>query len=451
MRVIAFLFAFTISTNLIFSEGGSYPEFYVVGQKAYLHDSISAFCIDASTKELVWKITPKLAENFPEEFAQYNFAGVNRIFLYSDFLYINTCDQRLIRAHKLTGEIIDEPVFKNLILTYPIIEGDIAYFGGNEFSLFAYSLTSNEYVWKYLIGANSTNSLLLGKYLYFGAEDRNFYALDKKYGTMQWVQNLISKPNTKPVASKNRIYAGGVDGTLYCIDPDNGGIYWRTKNPPHWGEELNPLLAGDNIIIKYDSLAVMAISIKRLEAVGEWFGENIEGKSLLLADSLLLFFGGSKLFKGNAFTFESYNALELGTDELSVPVIENNYYYFLSHNKLFRVNLTSNSNGQIYDYSDNSIIDSKLFAPDDDQLKSVFANLTFSDEARAIGANGKVIVRCLLAPEGNIVYKYVFKSEHELLAKLCLEALDKTKVLPVKSKGGKRAKWLEIPFLFRFK
>lgn len=450
MKRLVFYALLLFSGSYLWANGGAYPDFYVIGGNAYFHDSVTVFCVDVKTQKFVWQLRPQVKGEFPKDYSKYNFCGVNRIFPSNEYIYVNTYDKRMLVCEKLTGYVAAEPEFDNLIMTYPIIEDSVIYFGGKECSVYAYNLHNLKQIWRYQIGANATNSLFSNKYLYFGANDRNFYAVDKKFGSQQWLQSFISIPKTRPVMNQKRMFMGGLDGTLYCLDPDNGGIYWQTKNPAYWGEDINPLIAGENVIVKYDTTAVMAVSVKRMEAVGEWFGSRIDGKSLMIKDSILYFVGGDTLYRGNAYTLEQLKPYSLETSNISVPVISGDKMYFKSKNKLWVIDLNTQYTEKIFDYGIYQHIKNNIQEAGESQLQAVFKNVVYTDEARAAGASGQVIVMAFVDKSGKILYRFVSETDSEILSKICLDAVDKTSKLKLESEPQGDGLWIAIPFVFRF-
>jgi outer membrane protein assembly factor BamB len=109
----------------------------------------------------------------------------------------------------------------------PVIVNDVLYIGST-FGVFALNAQTGKEIWRF-----QTNSFvksvpaISNGVLYFGAEDKKFYAIDAKDGTLKWKNDTSMGGYTaSAVVVDNIVYAIPKDGTFYAFDASNGEIIW---------------------------------------------------------------------------------------------------------------------------------------------------------------------------------------------------------------------------------
>ncbi len=68
--------------------------------------------------------------------------------------------------------------------------------------------------------------IVKGETVYFGSNDKNFYALDAKSGYMRWIFPTKNKVNSVPYIYDETVYFGSNDGNVYAVDIEDGKELW---------------------------------------------------------------------------------------------------------------------------------------------------------------------------------------------------------------------------------
>ncbi len=190
------------------------------------------------------------------------------------------------------------------IVSSPIIEGNIVYFGSNDSTLYAVDLASGNEKWKFSIKGQVKSSPLVeensvyfaggdgitysldkntGKVnwqfqtmgetlyklysyadyyhsspvfadglIYFGSGDGNIYALNAASGEKAWSYKTGEVVHSKPCIYNGKLYAGSFDGNLYALDLKDGRLVWKFKSVGHrffpLGEMQGSPVAGDGLV-----------------------------------------------------------------------------------------------------------------------------------------------------------------------------------------------------------
>jgi TonB family protein len=453
IRFITFIEILIAINCKLFALGGAYPEFFIKDGKAFLQNKSVIFCVNLSTKQLIWKYQPRLHILLPDSVQDFNFTGIDNFNISGNKLFLGTNEGWLLVMSQSDGSLISEYCLKNRILTLPIINYDKLYFGGVNNSLYCYDLNMKDTLWSYHTFGEITNSLLLyNNYLCFGSKDKYFYAVDTSNGKYKWKKEAYSSLKTCPVLYNGHIFIGSDDGTIYNVDPDNGGEYWHSMNGTNFGEDVFPVIVYDDVIYKHTTEGLVSANIKRLEGRFLFEGGNISPKTVLARDSALYYVGDSILYSANAVSGIRYQSVNLKDTNISVPIIEGSYYYYLAGNKLKRLNLDDSSIETIFDFNClNNDENEKVVTASQENLNETFKNISYPEEARTKNIEGKVIIRCLIDESGNKLCKYVEYSDNDLLAEEALSAVNKTNYSPQEINGIKVKIWLEISVIFGLK
>src|SRR5207253_46217 len=82
--------------------------------------------------------------------------------------------------------------------------------------------------------------VVAGDRVYFGARDGHVYCVERGEGTLVWKRDLGSPVVTMPAVTRcpmcrtlTAVYAAGSGGTLACLDPDTGAVYWTFDVSKH--------------------------------------------------------------------------------------------------------------------------------------------------------------------------------------------------------------------------
>ena len=111
----------------------------------------------------------------------------------------------------------------------PVIVNDVLYIG-TTFGIHALDVRTGQQLWTYHTnGFVNSVPAVSNDVVYFGADDRKFYALNAINGTLLWVNDTAMDGYTASAAiANNMVYAMPKDGSFYAFDLSNGKIIWYT-------------------------------------------------------------------------------------------------------------------------------------------------------------------------------------------------------------------------------
>ena len=142
--------------------------------------------------------------------------------------------------------------------TTPVIREGIAYFGDLSHQLHAVSLSNCRPVWDApakLGGAIVAPPVIVGRRLYMGAFDREFYAVDAATGASERLFEAGGWFWGAAATDGARLYVPNMDGNIYAYDVSAGRVVWTYPG----GEERNepvlaaPAVVGDSLVYASDS------------------------------------------------------------------------------------------------------------------------------------------------------------------------------------------------------
>ncbi len=141
----------------------------------------------------------------------------------------------------------------------PIIVNDVLYVGSN-YGIHAIDAKTGRELWR-----NQTNGFVKSAptvadgVLYIGADDRRFYAMDIKDGTMKWIyKNATNGYTSSPIVVNNLAYEGSKDGSFYAFDVRNGEPSWQIltgkviESSPAMGDGIIVFGTNGGVIIAID-------------------------------------------------------------------------------------------------------------------------------------------------------------------------------------------------------
>jgi outer membrane protein assembly factor BamB len=125
----------------------------------------------------------------------------------------------------------------NPVTGSPAIDGNVVYIGNGSGKVMAIELDNGKLLWTTEIAKTyiETKPLLDKTKIFFGAWDTNFYALNKKDGTLNWKWNNgntrmhFSPAAVLPISSGNKIFIVAPDRYWTALDKKSGKVIWRTN------------------------------------------------------------------------------------------------------------------------------------------------------------------------------------------------------------------------------
>ncbi|WP_372368935.1 PQQ-binding-like beta-propeller repeat protein [Candidatus Uabimicrobium sp. HlEnr_7] len=120
----------------------------------------------------------------------------------------------------------------------PIEENGVLYIATAQGAVHAYNYINRTKLWSFQVektkvSKNNKNKLniyssptIAGKFLYFGSENGNFYALDKNTGEEIWKFSTGGFISSSPLVNEHLCYFGSSDSKLYCLNRFSGELIW---------------------------------------------------------------------------------------------------------------------------------------------------------------------------------------------------------------------------------
>lgn len=129
----------------------------------------------------------------------------------------------------------------------PVVADGVAYFGSLDHSVYAVRIEDGTEIWRFSAGgAITATPVVANGRVYVGSFDSIFYAIDAQTGDEVWRFEGASKWFWGgAVATRDSIYAPSLDGNLYALDINSGGLRWTLRTDgPIVG---SPAVVGDRI------------------------------------------------------------------------------------------------------------------------------------------------------------------------------------------------------------
>jgi len=197
---------------------------YIAGENGY------ARCLSPQTGKVIWKTfmggigrgtlpgsngsetSPAIADG---EYYSVNYHGV---------MYCLDTATGEIKWKANTGDDTDAS---------PVIDGDFIYVAAEEKSsyLFCFSRAEGREVWRY--GGNKrgywSTPAVVNKRVYIGGDDGKLHCVDAESGKAIWTFQTKQAIWSSPCVVDGKVIFGSRDGNLYIIDADTGAELWKQR------------------------------------------------------------------------------------------------------------------------------------------------------------------------------------------------------------------------------
>jgi outer membrane protein assembly factor BamB len=147
------------------------------------------------------------------------------------------------------------------------IQGDLLFVPIATGAIEARALITGERRWERRLGGAPQEPLAIGDRLFFGASNRQFYALKIDSGEPAWVvTRLGGMVKGAPVTDGERVYYVSLDHLVRALDHRQGALRWHT--PIKFRPWTGPLLIGPRLLVSgaVQALPVLDLSTGRLAA-----------------------------------------------------------------------------------------------------------------------------------------------------------------------------------------
>jgi outer membrane protein assembly factor BamB len=118
---------------------------------------------------------------------------------------------------------------KRGVLSTPVVQEEIAYFGSLDWHVYAVDTQSGWGIWRYRTGnAIVSSPTIFGRHMYIGSADNYLYALDiSRNGAEAWKYKTEGQVVSSPAYSNGAVYFGSADGYVYSLDAKKGLLRWK--------------------------------------------------------------------------------------------------------------------------------------------------------------------------------------------------------------------------------
>lgn len=115
------------------------------------------------------------------------------------------------------------------------------YSGNNSSSIQCYDVTRAVILWQRDLEYIESSPVGYDNFIYTATTSGSVYCLDRNSGSVKWTYNSNShskvlnekyNPNrfyTSPVITANKVFMGGTDGNMYCLNIENGNLLWKLR------------------------------------------------------------------------------------------------------------------------------------------------------------------------------------------------------------------------------
>lgn len=195
----------------------------------------------------------------------------------------------------------------------PVVDRDLVLFGSDDGALYAIDADRGTLRWRFPTPAEVTHApVVIGDSVYFVNANDSVYAVRRADGVSRWryrrnpVGGISLSGHAGLTRVGNRLYTGFSDGTVTCLDANDGSVLWEqdTSNDLENIEERNeaheaidvdttPVVIGDTVFV-----ASFTAGLYALDPVGggrRWRLENVVGVAALGADGRYLYAASSSL------------------------------------------------------------------------------------------------------------------------------------------------------------
>lgn len=244
---------------------GIYSTAVLCGKRLYVGDDTGTFyCMNAKNGKIVW--TYKTGSRILST------PAVN-----GKKVVFGSCDNN-IYCLSTKGKLQWKVETSQAVMGCPVISGDTAFIGCSDGTFRAMSLKNHgKAIWTYndlKYYCVSQPCMYDGK-IYFGAWDCNFYALNRKDGTLAWkwtngsTNNKYSPAAVWPVISQDKVFITAPDRYWTCLNAQTGEVIWRT-NAHKVRETVGISEDGNTVFSRCMWDSILALDVKANEPKVLW-------------------------------------------------------------------------------------------------------------------------------------------------------------------------------------
>jgi outer membrane protein assembly factor BamB len=145
-----------------------------------------------------------------------------------DFIY--TSSNKLLKINRKTGNTEGSIELNGTVTSNLTIDNNILYFGDNNKYFYAVDLATFKIKWSIRAnGAILSTPLIASNIVFFGDTYKGFYALNINDGSVAWTKDLTGTESSPSFLDGN-VYVGNKNGTLFCFEAKTGKEIWAFSN-----------------------------------------------------------------------------------------------------------------------------------------------------------------------------------------------------------------------------
>ncbi len=115
-----------------------------------------------------------------------------------------------------------------MVFSSPAVVNGVVYFGADDRNVYALNAETGEKIWSYYTAALTESSpAVVNGVVYIGANNGNLYALDASSGVQIWHFSSFNCITSSPAVLDGVVYVGSWDNNLYAVNASNGIELWR--------------------------------------------------------------------------------------------------------------------------------------------------------------------------------------------------------------------------------
>lgn len=187
----------------------------------------------------------------------------------------------------------------------PLVAGELILVGTDGDGIghvYAFELSTGKVRWKHPVthttergGGLPTDLVRLDESIFGVALGDELISLDLKTGRRNWsfrsqFSDVRFAWTSTPAARNGRVFFGGLDGTVYALDPRSGRVVWKREVGPSIHSSVT--LVGDDVVVGSANGRLYRLSQKSGAVVADLdLGATPWGRFLVAGDALLLFAG----------------------------------------------------------------------------------------------------------------------------------------------------------------
>jgi len=138
---------------------------------------------------------------------------------------------------------------RGLTRAAPVAAGDRAFFGSDDGSVYAVSISSGRLLWRFSpLSRVRAAPAAASDSVYVAAHDSRLYSLDARTGWLNWQFDAASWITGAPVVADGTVFFATYSGTVYAVDAATGSVKWTFAVGDDflpWG----PAMEGDAVFL----------------------------------------------------------------------------------------------------------------------------------------------------------------------------------------------------------